>query len=150
MSHLGKVKLGLGIYMYIYIYNNVGEKKEKLCSKKFLNGNIQCFYCLLFLFNNDILIWKASCLFEYPLWRGGCPRDVTVKAMDCGIVVSEFELQFTNGQTPLGKIWTLLSSQVWVKLYHYCSSRKKALALNNQQRLIFKQTNQTFMTRRKL
>ena len=24
---------------------------------------------------------------------GGCPRDVIVKALDCGIVVSEFELQ---------------------------------------------------------
>ena len=25
--------------------------------------------------------------------RGGCPRGVMVKALDCGIVVSEFELQ---------------------------------------------------------
>ena len=31
-----------------------------------------------------------------------------VKAMDCGIVVSEFELAitFTSGQIPLGKVWT--------------------------------------------
>ena len=26
--------------------------------------------------------------------RGGCPRGVTVKVMDCRIVVSEFEPQF--------------------------------------------------------
>ena len=26
-------------------------------------------------------------------WWEGCPRDVSVKAMDCGIVVSEFVLQ---------------------------------------------------------
>ena len=28
-----------------------------------------------------------------PMARGGCPRGVMVKAMDCGIVVSEFVLQ---------------------------------------------------------
>ena len=28
-----------------------------------------------------------------PLVRGGCPRGIMVKAMDCGIVVSEFVLQ---------------------------------------------------------
>ena len=27
------------------------------------------------------------------IWGGGCPRGVMVKAMDCGIVVSEFEFQ---------------------------------------------------------
>ena len=27
------------------------------------------------------------------IWWGGCPRGVMVKAMDCGIVVSEFILQ---------------------------------------------------------
>ena len=26
-------------------------------------------------------------------YMGGCPRDIMVKAMDCGIVVSEFVLQ---------------------------------------------------------
>ena len=48
--------------------------------------------------------------------RRGCPRGVMVKAMDCGIVVSEFLLQsFTFGQIPLGKVWIPLSSQLWVK-----------------------------------
>ena len=38
----------------------------------------------------------------------GCPCGVMVKAMDCGIVVSEFVLpcaiMFTFGQIPLGKV----------------------------------------------
>ena len=29
----------------------------------------------------------------FQLYQGGCPRGVVVKDMDCGIVVSEFELQ---------------------------------------------------------
>ena len=33
-----------------------------------------------------------------------CPRGAMVKAMDCGIVVSEFVLQFTFGQIHLGKV----------------------------------------------
>ena len=42
-------------------------------------------------------MWKAPLLPSAPgpLSRigGGCPRGVMVKAMDCGIVVSEFVLQ---------------------------------------------------------
>ena len=30
---------------------------------------------------------------KHKMYWGGCPRDVMVKAMDCGIVVSEFVLQ---------------------------------------------------------
>ena len=47
------------------------------------------------------------------------PRGVIVKAMDSGIVVREFVLQshynIHFGQIPLGKVWTPLSSQLWVK-----------------------------------
>ena len=42
---------------------------------------------------------------------------------------------FTFGQILLGKVWTPLSSQLWVKQYHYCSSRRMALALNNLKRV---------------
>ena len=42
---------------------------------------------------------------------------------------------FTFEQIPLGKVWTHLSSQLWVKLYHYCSSRRMDLALNNLKRV---------------
>ena len=67
----------------------------------------------------------------------GCPHGVMVKAMDCGIVVSEFTpvtlLRSLSGKYP----WEgYESSQLWVKKYHYCSSRRIALALNNLQRLI--------------
>ena len=40
----------------------------------------------------------------------GCPRGVMVKAMDCSRAIT-----FTFGQIPLGKVWTPLSSQLWVK-----------------------------------
>ena len=50
---------------------------------------------------------------------GGCPRGVMVKAMDCGIVVHEFELQsryYIHFQAnTLGKGMNPLSSQLWVK-----------------------------------
>ena len=49
----------------------------------------------------------------------GCPRSVMIKALDCEIVISEFELQAcyyvyfrTNN---LGKAWTHLSSPLLVK-----------------------------------
>ena len=43
-------------------------------------------------------------------------------------------ITFTFGQLPLGKVWTPLSSKLWVK-YH-CSSKRMASALNNPRRLI--------------
>ena len=58
----------------------------------------------------------------------GCPRGVMIKAVDCGVAVSEFELQLryyvyfrTN---TVGKDMNPLSSQ----LYHHYSSRRMALA----------------------
>ena len=51
--------------------------------------------------------------------RGGGPCGVMVKAMDCGIVVSEFVLQsryYVHFRTnTLGKGMNPLSSQLWVK-----------------------------------
>ena len=63
------------------------------------------------------------------------------KTLDCGIVVREFELQlpyfvyfWTNN---LAKdIKPFLSSQVWVKLYHECPSRRMGLVSNNSWILI--------------
>ena len=34
---------------------------------------------------------------EFLIMAGGCPHGVMVKALDCGIVVSEFELQSQYG-----------------------------------------------------
>ena len=49
----------------------------------------------------------------------GCRRGVMVKAIDCRIVISEFELQSRYyvhfRANTLGKVWTPLSSQLWVK-----------------------------------
>ena len=43
--------------------------------------------------------------YVHTLQHRGCPRGVMVKAMDCGIVVSEFVFQSRYfGQIPLGKV----------------------------------------------
>ena len=67
-----------------------------------------------------------------------------VKAMDCGIVVSEFKLQSPSYDqfrtNALGKGMNPLFLQLWVKKYHYCSSKRMALVLNNLQRLICNET----------
>ena len=59
-------------------------------------------------------------LFVFP---GGWHRGVMVKAMDCEFIVNEFELQSRYyvhfRANTLQKGMKLLSSQKWVKLYHY-------------------------------
>ena len=51
---------------------------------------------------------------DYFIMQGGYPRGVLVKAMDYGIVVSEFVLQ-SRYYFHLGKVWTPLFSQLWDK-----------------------------------
>ena len=71
----------------------------------------------------------------------GCPRGAMVKAMDCGIVVSEFVLQSCYyvhfRANTLGKGMNPLILPAMGQIAHYCSSRRMALALNNLQRLIY-------------
>ena len=43
---------------------------------------------------------------------------------------------FTFRLISLGKAWTLLSLQLWVKSYYYCLSTRMPLVLNNPQRLM--------------
>ena len=45
---------------------------------------------LLIKCKRDMNVTLSACFF---LCVGGCPRGVTVKVMDCGIVVSEFVFQ---------------------------------------------------------
>ena len=40
-----------------------------------------------------VLHWKKQEVDNIPTKLLGCPHGVMVKALDCGIVVSEFELQ---------------------------------------------------------
>ena len=81
---------------------------------------------------------KYDFIFKFFFISLGCPHGVIVKAMDCGIVVSKFVLQscyYVHFRiNTLGKDMNPLSSQLWVKEYHYCS-RRIALALNNLQKL---------------
>ena len=68
---------------------------------------------LLSLFVHDMnYLWMLKIIW-------GCPRGVMVKAMDCGILVREFELQsryYIHFRTnTLGKGMNPLSSQLWVK-----------------------------------
>ena len=79
----------------------------------------KCFFCVSgFL----CALWTFYIYITYSrmaMLRGGCPRGVMVKAMDCGIVVREFVLQSRYyvhfRANTLGKVWTPLSSQLWVK-----------------------------------
>ena len=48
----------------------------------------------------------------------------------------ETPVAFTFRLIHLRKAWTLLSSQLWVNQYHYSSSTRIDLALNNLRRLI--------------
>ena len=45
-------------------------------------------------------------------------------------------ITFTFGKIPVGKVWTPLSFQLWVKYYHCWSSGRMDLALNNPRRCI--------------
>ena len=83
----------------------------------------------------------GSLLSEEFTTHGGCPHGVMIKAMDCGIVVSEFKLQssyYVHFRTN-----TLRQSYETPYPPSYGSNstttvffRRMALALNNQQRLI--------------
>ena len=72
----------------------------------------------------------------YSMFSLGCTRGVIVNAMNGGIVVSEFEIQshyYVHFQTnPLGKGMDPLSSQLWVKWYHYCYSWRIDVILSKE------------------
>ena len=77
----------------------------------FFRDVVRVFYCPSWL---GFLISEGCIIYER-----GYPRGVIVKAVDCGIVLSEFKLQshcYIHFQTnTLGKGMELLSSQLWVK-----------------------------------
>ena len=85
----------------------------------------------------------GSLLMGLMYWytEGWVPRGAMAKVRDCSLEVSEFELQpryYVRFQTnTFGKAWTHLSFQLWVKPYHFCSSTRMALALNNPRNLIY-------------
>ena len=75
---------------------------------------------------------------------------VAYKRVLCISTVNTIFITFTFEQISLGMVWTPLSSQLWAKKYHYCSSRRIALALNNLKRVdmplkIENQTNTIFL-----
>ena len=61
------------IYMCIYIYIYV--------------------YIYIYIYMYIIYIYTYTCRVTHSSLRGGWPRDVMVKVMDCEIIVSKFELQ---------------------------------------------------------
>ena len=87
-------------------------------------------------------VWKLFVLDRNTWNQGQWPRGVMVKAMDCGIVVSEFVLQslynvhFRANALGKGMNPPYPPSYGLIKLYHYCSYMRMSLALNNLQRLI--------------
>ena len=91
------------IFIILTKYNTIGLKKVNHCSWSLLSQHI------------------------HPLTIGGSSCGVIVKAMDCRIVVNEFELQshdhihfWTN---TLGKGMNPLILAARVNWYHYSSSR---------------------------
>ena len=151
------IYISLSIYIYIYIYMK-GSNRHEIFFNERKSGQILAIRTEKMLEQINVfsqprvshMTVSPSISYIMPSshhidsavsnYSRGCPRGVMVKAMDSGIVVLEFVLQsrytFTFGQIPLGKVRTPLSSQLWVKKYHFCSSRRIALALNNLQRLI--------------
>ena len=67
----------------------------------------------LYMSNSLSNVYLGICVYLMQVW--GCPRGVMVKAMDCRIVVREFELQSRYYVHFRAKIWTPKSSQLWVK-----------------------------------
>ena len=61
---------------------------------------------------------------------------VVANMLNCDIVVSEFNIQLHSllGYNTLVKGMNSLITQLWFKSYHYCSSTRIALTLNNQKR----------------
>ena len=91
--------------------------------------NLQTVPWFLILLSNTNYLHTFKCYQVFLSKIGGCPRGVMVKAMDCGILVSSFSsraVTSTFRQIPLGEVWAPLSSQLWVRQYHYCSPRKIA------------------------
>ena len=87
-------------------------------------------YCItVYVLRNDFSFVRVDVIYIYIYNgrvdksniqdRGGCPCGVMIKAMVCEIVAREFEIQSCYyvhfRQIPLGKVWTPLSSQLWVK-----------------------------------
>ena len=67
--------------------------------------------------------------------NGGVPEDLMAKVLDNNIVVSlnsSRAITFTFGLISMNP----LTLQLWIKLYHCCSSTNIVLSLNNPRRLI--------------
>ena len=95
---------------------------------------------MLFLFWVSDVTYVTS-YYEYVMLPRRCPRGVMVKAMDCGIIESEFELQSHYyvhfRENTLGKGMNPLILPVYgLNSTTTVLSRRMALALNNLQRLI--------------
>ena len=82
--------------------------------------------------NVDISLYLYAIALSLDINCDGCPCGVMVKALDCGILVSEFELQ-------LGYyvyFWTIIPYPPIYGLNTTVASRRMALALNNPLKLI--------------
>ena len=60
---------------------------------KNLNYSDVTVYLWFFLFIWNLFALETAVIMSKKFISWGCPRGVMVKALDCGIVVSEFELQ---------------------------------------------------------
>ena len=134
---------------------------QKNAKKNFLNfwfikmASVGCYHCFTdsqHSFHQRLEVakyfWLVECvwiyMYMYSYWRqlnfigGGCPRGVMVKAMDCGIVVSEFKLQsrYYVHKYPWGKVWTPLSPSYGLNSTTTVFLEEWLWYLNNQRMLI--------------
>ena len=107
-------------YIYVCVFIGEGAKTSKTnpCNR---HVNTQMFLAsnhFYFLFLSSFFHTHTHThiyIYIYIHLQGRCPRGVMVEAMDCGIVLSRVRT-LTFWQIPLGKAWTSLSSELWVKL----------------------------------
>ena len=109
-----------------------------LSQRKFAQNEIQLSSSGIWTEATDSIVFEDNC---YDNWEQveeyvGCPRGVTVKAVVCRIVVSEFELQsryyVVFWINTLGKGVNPLIRPAMGWILHYCSSRRMDLALITQ------------------
>ena len=99
----------------------MGTKYRVSATQPWYMSGIQVpLFWVMFLILNDAFIWLKR--WTVGSWYANSNSSCTITS--------------TFGQIPLGKVWAPLSSQQWVKYYHYCSSKRMGLALNSPRRLI--------------
>ena len=85
---------------------NLGRQPKRRKTSKYSDAPFLCYQLIQ-------KVWLV-------LHKRGCPCGIMINVMDCGIVeieslYSSLAITFTFREISLGKVWTPLSSHLWVK-----------------------------------